>query len=246
MKIFLSVGRTCTEQQENFVRRIEDTLRMHGFTPQTVGRSYFSSLQPLKAVSALMNECMGSVIVALERTYIQQAVDAITDICLPTVWNQIEATMAYTHGHPLLVMVQEGIKPEGLFEKGYDWYVLEANISQAPFSDMESSGVFSDWKNRVLEYARNKAQAQVVSPESPPPGDVLLHRLSELRKKITQYMDNEDIATLCFDLGIEYERIRGSEKESKARELVAFCNRAGKLDALVTLCRSMRPNVTWD
>ncbi len=72
MKVFLSEGRTSNEAKDNLVQRIEDTLRLHGFTPQTVGRNYFSSLQPLKAVSTLMNECVGSVIVAFERTFIVQ------------------------------------------------------------------------------------------------------------------------------------------------------------------------------
>jgi hypothetical protein len=254
MKIFLSVGRTSSEAQENFVRRIEDTLRIHGFTPQTVGRNYFSSLQPLRAVSTLMNECVGSVIVAFERTYIIQAVEKrgaketpIADKKLPTVWNQIEATMAYMLGHPLLVMVEEGIKPEGLLETGYDWYLLSADINQPPFTDVESTGVFADWKNRVLDNARRIEQAKnpiSLSP-APSPNDELQHRLTELRKKITQYMDNEEIATLCFDLGIEYDNLKGTEKESKVRELVSFCNRSGKLNSLTALCQSMRPNVSW-
>jgi hypothetical protein len=43
MKIFLSVGRTFTDAQETYVRRVEDHLRAHNLVPQTVGRSYFSS-----------------------------------------------------------------------------------------------------------------------------------------------------------------------------------------------------------
>ena len=37
MKIFLSVGRTFTDAQEQFVLRIEEHLRAEGLTPQTVG-----------------------------------------------------------------------------------------------------------------------------------------------------------------------------------------------------------------
>ena len=42
---------------------------------------------------------------------------------LPTVWNQIEAAMAYTLGRPLLVIVEDGLVSEGLLEGKYDWIV---------------------------------------------------------------------------------------------------------------------------
>ena len=50
-KIFLSVGKTSNERQEKFVLDIEGYLRANDLTPQTVGRTYFTSQQPLKAVS---------------------------------------------------------------------------------------------------------------------------------------------------------------------------------------------------
>lgn len=57
----------------------------------------------------LMDECAGTVILAFERTQIVQALEKrgskderqLADLKLPTVWNQIEATVAYSKGHPL-------------------------------------------------------------------------------------------------------------------------------------------------
>ena len=156
-KIFLSVGRTFTPQQEIFVSTLENFLTSQGFTPQTVGRTYFSSQQPLKAVMELMDECAGSIILAFERTQIVQAFEKrgskderqIADLKLPTVWNQIEATIAYSKGHPLLVIVENGLKAEGLLEQGYDWYVQSVPLSQDALSGREFQGMFSDWKRRV-------------------------------------------------------------------------------------------------
>ena len=54
MNVFLSVGRTSTSQQEEFVRAIEAHLRANGLEPKTVGRTSFSSNQPLRHVQALM------------------------------------------------------------------------------------------------------------------------------------------------------------------------------------------------
>lgn len=253
MKIFLSVGRTWTDAQETFVRRIEDHLRAHALVPQTVGRSYFSSQQPLKAIDILMNECAGTVVVALERTFLAQTVDrrgsskesTAANVCLPTVWNQIEAAMAYARGHPLLVLVEDTLKPEGLLEKGYDWYVLTTPIDRPPFSDIESTGVFADWKARVAEVAARKAMAPVTSPRASSDDGAHRRHLTNLRKQLATTMNDDELETLCFDLGVDYENLKGDSKEAKARELVLHCDRTGKLAELNGLCQAMRPNVVW-
>jgi len=90
---------------------------MNDLLPQTVGRTFFSSKQPLVAIKELMHECAGSIIMAYERTHLVEAIDKrgspqearLQGLNLPTVWNQIEATMAYTLGHPLLVVVEDGL-----------------------------------------------------------------------------------------------------------------------------------------
>ncbi len=167
-KIFLSVGRTFTPQQEIFVSTLESFLTSQGLIPQTVGRTYFSSQQPLKAVMELMDECAGSIILAFERTQIVQAFEKrgskderqIVDLKLPTVWNQIEATIAYSKGHPLMVIVENGLKAEGLLEQGYDWYVQSVPLSQEALSGREFQGMFGDWKRRVEQNAATKLSSK--------------------------------------------------------------------------------------
>ncbi|MGE0387674.1 MAG: hypothetical protein AB7Q97_23360 [Gammaproteobacteria bacterium] len=51
LNIFVSVGGTATEQQEAFVRAVEDRLRSEGLIPHTVGRNAFSADAPLKTVT---------------------------------------------------------------------------------------------------------------------------------------------------------------------------------------------------
>jgi hypothetical protein len=159
-KIFLSVGKTSTKEQEAFVKAVEDFLQSHGLIPQTLGRTFFSSIQPLKAVDDLMRQCCGVVIAAFERIQIEKGVEKrgspeehpLENAALPTVWNQIEAAMAYTLGHPLLVIIERGLRSEGLLERGYDWYVNWVDLSRAALNEREFQGVFSDWKCRVDEF----------------------------------------------------------------------------------------------
>lgn len=159
--IFLSVGKTSTPQQEAFVTAIEKHLQANDLFPKTVGRSAFSSNQPLKLVADLMKECSGTVVIAFERIYIENGIErrgstdakALSKTLLPTVWNQIEAAMAYSHSHPLLVIVERGLKSEGLLEKGYDWYVQSCKLEESVLGGPEFSGVFADWKRRVESHS---------------------------------------------------------------------------------------------
>jgi hypothetical protein len=130
--VFVSVGGTFTDEQEAFVRAVEDRLRSEGLIPYTIGRNAFSADAPLKAVSQLLDKCSGIVVIALERMYFQNGLEKrgggskellLTNIKIATPWNHIEAAMAYSRGYPLMVIVEEGVKSEGLLENGYDWYV---------------------------------------------------------------------------------------------------------------------------
>jgi len=68
---------------------------------------------------------------------------------------------------------------------------------------------------------------------------------ADLRNKITSYFNDDEIQSLCFDLGIEYENLAGETREAKARELVIYCERTSKVSQLVNRCRELRPSVDW-
>ena len=119
-KIFLSIGRTENKQHQQLVETVESYLKMNDLLPQTVGRTYFSSKQPLVAIKELMHECAGSIIMAYERTHLVEAIEKrgssqeahLQGLNLPTVWNQIEAAMAYTMA-PLQTPLQPQISASG-------------------------------------------------------------------------------------------------------------------------------------
>ena len=159
LDVFVSVGGTATEQQEAFVRSVEDRLRSEGLVPHTVGRNTFSADAPLKAVTQLLDQCSGTVVIALERSYFASGTEkrggpkeaALSDVKLPTPWNHIEAAMAYTRGLPLMVIVEAGLKSEGLLERGYDWYVQSVKPEAAALHTNEFNGVLASWKQKMVE-----------------------------------------------------------------------------------------------
>ena len=66
--------------------------------------------------------------------------------------------------------------------------------------------------------------------------------LPQLRDFITRNFNDSELRDLCFDLDIEYENLGGDNKAAKARELVAYCQRHGRLTELEDTCRRLRPN----
>ncbi len=159
LDVFVSVGGVATDEQEAFVRAVEDRLRSEGLVPHTVGRNTFGAEAPLKTVTRLMKKCSGTVVIALERMYFSEGLDKrggdketlLKNIKLPTPWNQIEATMAYAHEHPLIVIVEEGIKNEGLLERGYDWYVQSVKPEVSSLNSLEFNCVLASWKSKMIE-----------------------------------------------------------------------------------------------
>lgn len=167
LSVFVSVGGTATDQQEAFVRAVEDRLRSEGLVPHTVGRNTFSSDAPLRTVVELLDRCSGTVVIALERMYFESGLEKrggpkqspLLDVRLPTPWNQIEAAMAYSRGHPLLVIVESGLKTEGLLERGNDWYVQWVNLDAAALSTTEFNGVLASWKLKMIQAPQRPIQS---------------------------------------------------------------------------------------
>lgn len=69
--------------------------------------------------------------------------------------------------------------------------------------------------------------------------------LVELRRSIIEQFNQEELQTLCFDLGIDYEILSGDEKSAKVRELIAYCDRHHRTFELVQACRQLRPHASW-
>ncbi|WP_413669342.1 hypothetical protein ACEN9X_04860 [Mucilaginibacter sp. Mucisp86] len=168
-KVFISVGGTATPQQEDFVKSIEDRLRSENLIPNTIGRNTFSSDSPLKSIKALMDECSGILVIALERTYFESGIEkrggtneiplSVTKFATP--WNQIEPAIAYAKNLPILVIVEEGVRAEGLLEKGNDWYVMTVKLNQSSLSTVEFNGVLASWKSKVEALSLSKNDVAV-------------------------------------------------------------------------------------
>lgn len=69
--------------------------------------------------------------------------------------------------------------------------------------------------------------------------------LSKLHDDVNRYFSLEEIRTLCFDLGADYDSIPGEGKPAKTRELILGMVRQGRLPGLLALLTKERPHVAW-
>jgi hypothetical protein len=174
--IFLSVGRPATEEQEAFVKEVERLLQEHDLQPHNLGRTDYSAAQPLQAIEELMDRCSGSVIIAFERLFVEAGVERrgspeardVASQGITTVWNQIEAAMAYVKHKPLLVIVEKGLLQQGLLSHGADWYVQQVPLDPKELRSPETIGRLKDWKGRIMASMERPDTDSVKSAAAPP------------------------------------------------------------------------------
>jgi hypothetical protein len=70
--------------------------------------------------------------------------------------------------------------------------------------------------------------------------------LAHLRRQLSDFFNLEELRTLCFDMSIKYEDLPGDTITAKARELVIFCYRYGRIPQLLDICKQQRQDVKWD
>ncbi len=69
--------------------------------------------------------------------------------------------------------------------------------------------------------------------------------LADLQGKMSQYFSGEEIETLTFVLGVDYDSLRGQTKPTKVNSLIGELARRGRLHELLERVRRDRDNVTW-
>ena len=67
-----------------------------------------------------------------------------------------------------------------------------------------------------------------------------------LRGLLTGRFNESELRALCFDLGIPYEHLSGSDHPSKVMQLIAACERTERISALVALAKVQRPDLVQE
>ncbi len=70
-------------------------------------------------------------------------------------------------------------------------------------------------------------------------------KLRKLRQVLNTYLNREELRTLCFDLGADYDNLPGEGKAGKARELIAHLEHRGRIPDLIRIGKQLYPDVPW-
>jgi hypothetical protein len=71
-------------------------------------------------------------------------------------------------------------------------------------------------------------------------------KLIQITILLNRHFNHEELRTLCFRLGVEYDDLPAEGRANKARELVKLLDRESRILELIVLCKALRPNVTWN
>ena len=69
--------------------------------------------------------------------------------------------------------------------------------------------------------------------------------LAELQKNLTDYFSLEEIETLAFIMGVDYDSLRGATKPTKVNSLIMALSRQGQIELLLREVRKQRRHVAW-
>jgi len=108
--------------------------------------------------------------------------------------------------------------------------------------------VFAVWKREEWVTEILKARGRVTSAseiEKTSDGTVLDSDQAGIRRNLTFSLDESELKSLSFDLGVDYEALAGGTKVEKARELIVTCEQQGLLSKLLKECSERRPHVHW-
>ncbi len=68
----------------------------------------------------------------------------------------------------------------------------------------------------------------------------------KLLDKVDKHFDNEELRTLCFELGVDYENLPAQGNINMIRELILHLARCDRIPDLIKLVKKRRPQIPWD
>jgi hypothetical protein len=72
-----------------------------------------------------------------------------------------------------------------------------------------------------------------------------LTNTTRLREALNTHYNDDELRTLCADLGVDYDNLAGGTKQSKVRELVDYLRRRERVYDLIEVVSKQRPDVNW-
>jgi hypothetical protein len=192
-KVYISVGSAATPEQTAGTDAIFRSLETAGLSPRQMERNEWTAEQPLRGIKRVIDECHGTVVIAFTRYQFSSGIERkkdgsekpLVDTRITTVWNQIEAAMAYTRGMPLLVIAEHGLIEDGLLEGRYDWKVYWTDFAADQLRSDAFIGYLESWKRLVLAHHDEQSKSEQSNSAAACETDVTKLSLAQLCGQLT-------------------------------------------------------------
>ena len=173
ISIFLSYPKPFLKEQDVFIKKVIKYLKERDMKPRTLGVTDYDMDAPLTAIRRLMLESNGLVTIAFRRSYIKEGKgkpqsdmgEAEYDLSgkwLTSPYCQIEPSMAFQLGLPVLIFREKGVIEEGILEKGVTGvYMPEFDLSDNSgnyFKSQEWNDIMQKWESYVRKVIENKGK----------------------------------------------------------------------------------------
>jgi len=155
-KVYISQG-PYTDLHRSMCDKLADTLKISGCDPVTVGANAYGIKSTIEQVRDHMDTCAGAVIIAFRRFHLNQASEKpdspdekpVDGRYLPSVWNQLEAAMAYGRDLPLLIIIENGVHDEGMLSEKTGYKPIIADLDMRFLNSEQFMKTMEDWLGRV-------------------------------------------------------------------------------------------------
>ncbi len=145
-------------------------------------------------------------------------------------WLRREAAVVAKLRHPNIVQVFD-------FDSDDNQYYMVMEFIDGPTLRQKLDfGLFSK-----LERFRERAiDSPLLGGHPVVPDRVGLHRILDER------FNAEELHTLCYYLGIDYDDLQGIGQVNKARALLQYLERHNRINDLISIGKEFRPDIPWD
>jgi hypothetical protein len=153
--IFVSRPSWIPDEYKVGIDNFYKLLDIHKLTPRTIGFSDYPNESPMDDVIKLMKKCSGTIVLGIPQIEINKGkiknIKVQPNQYLSTEWNHIEAAIAHTLNHPILVIQHKELK-RGIFDRGaLNAFLHSVDMNEADWSlSTPINGALTNWKEKLV------------------------------------------------------------------------------------------------
>jgi len=165
--VFLSYATPFTDLQGIFLENVIKAMRSFLLFPRTLGPTDQFTETPLTSIRRMMLSSYGLMAIAFRRSFVTKAVSKpgtaqqqiFENFWLSSPYLQIEPSMAYQQGLPLMLLVESGVSTNGVFggilqQGAAPFTIISFSLDSQQsidsfFSNSFWRETFADWNGQV-------------------------------------------------------------------------------------------------